>query len=269
MFRQRLLTTLILVPLVLIGLYYANLMVLAGVMLLIVMACGWEWLQLIPVQHLPAQIGLLVGLFMGFLLVHWIFYPWLLVGLGVWLLMIAAIITYPNSQWLWGHRVQVSILCLLFLPLFAQSVLGLAEMEGGKAYVLYLLGLVWAADIGAYLAGKSVGQDKLIPAVSPGKTIEGLLGGLILTMLVAVAGYWYFRPQVQWTWFLLAMLVFVMALFGDLFFSMLKRRCQIKDTGHWIPGHGGILDRLDSLIAAAPVLYIGLHGLILGTLSWH
>ena len=138
----------------------------------------------------------------------------------------------------------------------------------GKALIVFLLLLVWAADIGAYLAGKLCGQHKLIPNVSPGKTIEGLLGGAALCLIIGVAGYYYFQPHPQSSlipWLIMIGFVFVMALVGDLFVSMLKRRVCIKDTGNIFPGHGGILDRLDSLIAAAPAFYFMYHVVIQGT----
>ena len=137
-------------------------------------------------------------------------------------------------------------------------------MPDGHAWVLYLLTLVWAADIGAYFAGKYWGRHKLIPRVSPGKTVEGAVGGFVLSMLVTLAGFAYFHPQSIGIWFLIAALTTLISMLGDLFISMLKRRSQLKDTGHILPGHGGVLDRLDSLIAAAPMIYCGLRFLAPG-----
>lgn len=124
--------------------------------------------------------------------------------------------------------------------------------------------LIWASDIGAYLAGKQWGKHKLIPKVSPGKSWEGVTGGVILAMIVATLGYYYFIPYSIYIWFGLALSTVVISIFGDLFISILKRRCQLKDTGNIIPGHGGILDRLDSLIAALPWFYFGLTYIPLG-----
>lgn len=268
MFRQRLLTTLLLVPLVLGAILYANFWVFASVIVVMIMACGLEWLQLIPVNHLPAKILMMALLIFAALLVHYVFGYWLLIGLGIWAFIILAIILYPKSQLIWGNALTVGTLCLVLLPLFGQSLISLYEMEGGRELIIYLLFLVWGADIGAYIAGKLWGKHKLIPQVSPGKTLEGFAGGFLLSMIVAVAGYCYFRPQAPLIWASVALTVFIISLAGDLFISMLKRRSKLKDTGHLLPGHGGVLDRLDSLIAAAPAFYFGLEYWASGTIKW-
>lgn len=268
MFRQRLLTTLVLVPLVLAAIYYSNFWVFASVVVLMMMACGLEWLQLIPLHHLTTKIVFLLLLFCISLVIHYVYSYWLLLGLGLWLLIFLALLSYPRSQALWGHSFIIALFCLLLLPLFGQSLMSIYELESGKNLIVYLMCLVWAADIGAYLAGKLWGKHKLIPAVSPGKTIEGVAGGIFLCMLVALAGYYYFKPQAALAWGIIALLVFMISLLGDLFISMLKRRSHLKDTGHLLPGHGGILDRLDSLIAAAPAFYFGLEYLASGTIKW-
>ena len=255
MFKQRLLTTLVLVPLVLMAIYYANVMVLGALVLLLTAILGWEWLQLIPIKHIVNK-----GLFITALLllvwpaVHWLHY-WLLADLVCWGLILVAVLTFPASQAVWGHRIVVGFACLLLLPLVASAMSALYHQAHGKDLIVYLLCLIWAADIGAYLAGKQWGHCKLIPAVSPGKTLEGSLGGIVLTILVAGVGYVYFKPEHMFVWFVVATLTALISMLGDLFISMLKRRSQIKDTGQLFPGHGGVLDRLDSLIAALPLFY--------------
>jgi phosphatidate cytidylyltransferase len=112
--------------------------------------------------------------------------------------------------------------------------------------------------VGAYLVGKKWGKHKLIPQVSPGKSWEGALGGFILSMLIGALGYSYFHPVDMMAWFILAALTVTASMFGDLFISILKRRSHLKDTGALIPGHGGILDRLDSLLAGLPLFYFGI-----------
>lgn len=154
--------------------------------------------------------------------------------------------------------------CLFFLlPLFIQSLIHLYTLPNGKALLVYLLFLIWVSDTGAYLSGKLLGKHKLIPQVSPGKSWEGVLGGVILSMLIAWIGFTYFNPAATVYWFVLALCTIIIAIFGDLFISILKRRCHLKDTGAVIPGHGGILDRLDSLIAALPIFYFGITWVIL------
>jgi len=266
MFKQRLLTTLVLVPLVLMAIYFASVLVLGALVLLLTAVLGWEWLQLIPVK-----LGVNKALFIAVLLllvwpaVHWLNY-WLLADLVFWGLILIAVLTYPASQAVWGHRVIVGGACLLLLPLVASAISSLYQQMHGKDLIVYLLCLIWATDIGAYLTGKQWGRCKLIPAVSPGKTIEGSLGGIVSAMLVAGVGYVYFKPEHLIVWFVVAALTALISILGDLFISMLKRRCQIKDTGQIIPGHGGVLDRLDSLIAALPLFYFAhtIHGIFQG-----
>lgn len=258
MFRQRLLTTLILVPLVLFAIYYANTWVFTALILVLMLACGVEWLPLIPVNNSWVKVIFISMLFVITWLNHYNFNCWVVIGMIFWGLILVAVLSFPSSQRIWGYPWVVTAAGLFLLPLFVQSMLEIYHQSQGKNLVVYLLCLVWAADIGAYLAGKLWGQHKLIPVVSPGKTVEGALGGFILSMLVALIGYYFIRPTVTINWFLIAAAANLISMLGDLFISMLKRRSKIKDTGHLIPGHGGVLDRLDSLIAALPLFYCGL-----------
>lgn len=258
MFRQRLLTSLVLVPLVIWAIYYANMTVLTAIVLALVAIGGWEWTSLIPIDHSVNKSLFILALLACTLVSAHGFYAWLMLGLVLWAGILIAVLTFPASQAVWGRRWLVGGLCLSLLPLFANSLAGIYQQTQGKPYIVYLLCLVWASDVGGYMVGKSVGHRKLIPSVSPGKTLEGALGGVFLTLVVAVVGYLYFKPKTILIWFLLAIGINFISMLGDLSISMLKRRSKLKDTGHIIPGHGGILDRLDSLIAAAPVFYFGL-----------
>lgn len=126
-------------------------------------------------------------------------------------------------------------------------------------WLMYLFALVWVADSGAYFTGKAFGKHKLIPDVSPNKTIEGLLGGLALTAVV-IAGVAYNRHLIglHLVGFVVLSIVTVLAsVLGDLFESLLKRQANIKDSGTLLPGHGGVLDRIDSILAAAPIFALG------------
>jgi len=125
---------------------------------------------------------------------------------------------------------------------------------------LFVLILVWVADIGAYFVGGRYGRLRLAPAVSPGKTWEGVLGGVILATMIAVCGSLWFRiPLVLFVPLCLAAVAF--SIVGDLTESLLKRFAGIKDSGRIFPGHGGVMDRIDSVTGAAPVLLFGLTAL--------
>ncbi|MBL7479657.1 phosphatidate cytidylyltransferase [Legionella bononiensis] len=264
MFMQRLITSLILVPLVLMTLFYAPSWFLAGVILLVFVVAWKESLQLIPINMLALQIGFLLLMLLSLWLCGYLFSYWLTIGLLLWVLNCIAILGFPDSQRYWGYPVVVGCVLLILLPLFIQSLIHVYELPQGKTLVVYLLFLIWASDVGAYLAGKQWGKHKLIPQVSPGKSWEGVFGGYLLSMGVAGVGFYYFIPYSITIWFGLALLTVTISIFGDLFISILKRRCHLKDTGTIIPGHGGILDRLDSLIAALPLFYFGLTFIPLG-----
>lgn len=264
MFMQRLITSLILVPLVLFALFYANPWVLGVIVLVIFLAASRECWQLIPIDSVFNKIAFLVLMLLGLWVCGYLFSYWLTIGLLLWICIIVAIITFPSSQDYWGYPILVAGACIVLLPLFVQSLIHIYSLPQGKSLLVYLLFLIWAADVGAYLVGKRWGTHKLIPQVSPGKSWEGMLGGFILAMVVAGIGYYCYTPYSIFIWFALAVVTVIISIFGDLFISILKRRCHLKDTGAIIPGHGGVLDRLDSLIAAMPLFYFGLTYIPLG-----
>ena len=261
MLKQRLLTALILIPVVLLTLYYATAPIILCLVLGVLLLLGWEWSSLIPIRSsqwayktVSFECALLV--LTGFCL-QW-FEIWLGVGLLMWIMLAFFVLTYPKSQSMWAHRCVVALWGAIALPLFVVSILMLYHrVPEGRALFIYLLFLVWAADSGAYFAGKRFGRHRLIPQVSPGKTVEGLAGGFALSLVVGVVGWFWFHPTKTLHWFLLVLGIVLISMLGDLFISMLKRRCQLKDTGNLLPGHGGVLDRLDSLIAAVPWFYMG------------
>lgn len=124
---------------------------------------------------------------------------------------------------------------------------------------MYFLLLIWAADIAAYFTGKKFGKIKLSEEISPGKTIEGMYGALAAAVICGIClGLFFGFPLIRITDFVLLSLITVMvSIYGDLFFSLVKRKHGVKDSGSILPGHGGLLDRLDSVIAAAPIFYAG------------
>ena len=143
-----------------------------------------------------------------------------------------------------------------FIVLFAWCALLWMRLEQGAAMTIALLVVVWSADTCAYLAGRRFGKRKLAPSISPGKTIEGLAGGLAGAGLVALLAAIYaldLSPAQTLIWLLASLVAALFSVVGDLFESRLKRRAGVKDSGGLLPGHGGVLDRIDGLLAAAPV----------------
>jgi phosphatidate cytidylyltransferase len=258
MFKQRLFTVMILVPLVLLAIYEAPFGLLGALVVLLMMVGGWEWLQLIPLHTVTSRLGFLLVLLSLVGLGADGFHYGLIMGLLLWMLILFAVMAFPASEPYWGYRVIVGSSGLLLLFLFSHTLMALYQYPQGKDWIVYVLCLVWATDIGAYLSGKQWGSHLLIPKVSPGKTVEGALGGFAFAMLIAFLGYGYFHRSGVGAWMFLSISTSLAAMLGDLFISMLKRRSHIKDTGHIFPGHGGVLDRIDSLLAALPVFYYGL-----------
>ena len=149
---------------------------------------------------------------------------------------------------------------VVLLPAFLSLRALHQEAAFGPGYVLFLLFLIWAADSGAYFAGRRFGKHKLAPHVSPGKTWEGFVGGLSAAAVVAVTGGRLLGLSGEaMVWFVpLCLVVVMLSVVGDLLESLFKRSAGVKDSGHFLPGHGGALDRVDSITAAAPAFYLGL-----------
>jgi phosphatidate cytidylyltransferase len=154
----------------------------------------------------------------------------------------------------------IMVFALLYIPFLLSHVLLLFQVESGRRWIFFLFFVIFAGDTGAYYAGHRWGRHKLWPAVSPGKTVEGALGGLLSSLAIALlVGKLLLSLGQFGTTFLLSV-GFVIALagqMGDLMESMLKRVSQVKDASSILPGHGGLLDRLDSLIFAFPLTYYG------------
>jgi len=163
---------------------------------------------------------------------------------------------------LWNLRFPTSIpipvrwICglLVIVPLYVALIL---LLRLGMEYLIFTMLIVWAADAGAYFAGKAFGRVKLAPAISPGKTWEGVIGGLLLVAVLAIiTGASRDLSIVVFLPFCLA--VAAISVVGDLTVSMFKRTAGVKDSGMLFPGHGGVLDRVDSVAAAAPMFALGL-----------
>lgn len=154
------------------------------------------------------------------------------------------------------QRLSIIVLGVFYLPLLLAHLAFLRELPAGREWIFTVLLLVMAGDSAAYFIGIRFGRRKLYPAISPNKSIEGAVGGLLGSLAgVLVAKFTFFPALRLLDCLLLGLLAGVLAQLGDLFESMLKRSFGVKDSGRLIPGHGGILDRLDSLLFAFPVAY--------------
>ena len=176
------------------------------------------------------------------------------VALLFWLLAVGAVRKFPRP---FGIGVVVVSGFIVLLPSWALLVRLHGVMPHGRGLAMTLLAIVWAADVGAYAFGRWLGRTKLAPAVSPGKTLEGMAGGLLLAALAAgIAAVWLDLPVVPLA--ALGVVTALVSVLGDLTQSMFKRNVGLKNSGKLLPGHGGVLDRIDSLTAAIPVFAGGL-----------
>lgn len=176
-----------------------------------------------------------------------------------WGVALALVKTFPRSAPFWN---ATAVRLLMGLLVLLPAWLGLAYLRAqpnGEWKIVFLLGLVAAADIGAYFSGSAFGKRKLAPTVSPGKSWEGFWGGLALSMVLALVVWrWYWDSLPLLAWLLVVAFTVLASVLGDLLESMIKRQRGVKDSGNLLPGHGGVLDRLDSISAAAPIFALGL-----------
>ncbi|RTZ75800.1 MAG: phosphatidate cytidylyltransferase [Gammaproteobacteria bacterium] len=266
MLLSRLVTALILVPLV----FLAVLKLTEGwftlLLDLVVLAACWELTRLAGLKSV--NLRLLTVLIMGVVL-YFLYVlenePWtsgFLQLLAAWwllnlVIMLSGRIRIAPFE---GRRPLRLLIGMLFL---AGAWLALAKLhalpEVGPELMMFLLVLVWIADSAAYFSGRALGRHKLAPAISPGKTVEGAIGAL--ASAVIPAGFLVWSGWVQapaWMLVLLCILTVAVSIGGDLWESVLKRERGVKDSGTILPGHGGVLDRIDSQIAASPFFVAGL-----------
>lgn len=270
MFLQRVLTALVAAPAALALIWFGPAWAVAAVVALIVLLCAEEWSRLAQLANYETRFifrGLIVA---GMFIMYGVAVDFsahdVVLAIGVFWWVLAAI-------WLRGYPAFFSagkipqfpamvVGALVLLPAFL-GILTLHEApDDGPLRVFLLLILIWAADSGAYFAGHQFGKRKLARRISPGKTIEGAIGGMLAASLVALAaGIWVFdlAGLALLGFVLLCLVVAVLSIVGDLTISMFKRQANVKDTGRILPGHGGALDRLDSVLAASPALALGLR----------
>ena len=261
MLKQRILTAVVLAPLALIALFGLPQAWFVWVLAAVFLYGGLEWANLCQLSKMGTALLLaaMSGLMWGLLALPQLAQLSVWLAVVFWGVALALVLGYPGTAQ-WCRKPARILMGLVVLVPAWYAMLDIRAGEGGLAMLLMLLLLVWGADIGAYAAGKNFGRNKLLPAVSPGKTREGLWGGLLTCVLIGL-GFAVWLELSLWVGVqlaVLALLTGMASVLGDLLESMLKRERGIKDSGRILPGHGGILDRIDSLTAAAPVFAVGL-----------
>lgn len=267
MLKQRVITALILLPLILGPIFYFPTHWLYVFLCLPGLIAAWEWTALMGLTVTTTRCAYL-ALVAALLAAAWFAGT---LGLGVWVTMAGALWWGNALSLIAGYPVNfrlkppgVTAMAGYGLLMIVPAMLGLAMLHGadhGVRRLFFLFELVWMADIGAYFAGRRYGRRKLALEVSPGKSIEGAIGGFVAAMLVAaLSAPWVFGAG-RFDWLPLLLLcaaVVGVSIIGDLTESLFKRHRGVKDSGTLLPGHGGVLDRVDSVLAAAPVLALGL-----------
>ena len=155
------------------------------------------------------------------------------------------------------NQIAGTLLGVIYVAGAIGFLLAIVMLEGGRFWLFFLFFIIWWGDIGAYYVGKNFGKRLLVPKVSPGKTIEGAVGGIIGSIAGGLCAWFWFLQGISLAQCLIVIIICgIIGQFGDMAESILKRSAGVKDSGSIIPGHGGILDRIDSLMFAGPVLYI-------------
>jgi phosphatidate cytidylyltransferase len=261
MLKQRIITALILLPIAICGFFLLEGAGFALFIGLVVSLGAWEWARLAGFNGQGARVGfaVVVALLLFLLYLTPGLAPWVL-GAAViwWLLATFLVLTYPETAEHWASLACRLLIGLLILLPAWQGLMLLKAWPSGNWLIMSVMVLVWAADIGAYFSGKAFGKRKLAVQVSPGKSWEGFYGGLAVSLaFVLVLGlvrHWSFGQIL--VGLLGAAIVVAISVVGDLTESMFKRKSGIKDSSNLLPGHGGVLDRIDSLTAAVPVFAV-------------
>lgn len=266
MLKQRTLTALVLAPLAVAMLLLLPTATLALVIAAISLQALWEWTRLAGVTSNVARIAVIAAN-AGLLALLWAIrdepLAWYVIGAGVawWLLSLLWLRHFSYAAAPTRENAVLKLIAAEFAVLPAWLALTHLHGEGdhGRGWALLAVVLVWAADTGAYFAGKRFGTTKLAPRISPNKTRAGAYGALVVAGTVTVVASWLLGTRGTALIALLALsLVTVLAsILGDLIESLLKRQANVKDSGTLFPGHGGLLDRVDSVFSAVPVFVAG------------
>jgi len=260
MLKMRVIAALVAAPLVIFALFFTSPISFALVFLVLASVALYEWGNL---AGLTGLIEKAVYLLVFWCLAYSIYnsgYEKTLLDLSAlfWLVAVFMVLAHPRGQfWLNVPALHLGV-GLLVLAGAWLGLVGIKALPEGEWLLVWVMILVWGADVGAYFSGKAFGKNKLAPAISPGKTWEGVVGGIAVSLAATLIMVLYIPAfgaigLPVWLWLVLAVGLAALSVTGDLFESVLKRHAGIKDSGSIFPGHGGLLDRIDALIAVIPV----------------
>ena len=266
MLKQRVITAIILASLIVSTVIFLPTQIVALILAGIICVAAWEWTACAGydvVIHKVVYVSAIFLCFMACLLL--LDKPWIVLitfcGLVWWLIAIYLVIYYQANMTinLSSRLLKAMIGGAILIPSWLSLILIHAK-NSGTSLILFLFFLIWLADSAAYFSGRKFGKRKLASNVSPGKSWEGVYGALLLSFLIGISYALYVDMQFMIAILFIALTLFTVSfsIFGDLVESMFKRMAGIKDSSNILPGHGGVLDRIDSLTSAAPVFFTGL-----------
>ena len=260
--KQRIITGVVLIVAVLLGVLFLPTSFFAVATLIVFIGLGgWEWGRLVGLDEFSRGMFVVSLLAASLVAYLWLDIRWAIITAGVsgWIAALVLLSLYQQGTELYKQNKWLLRLAA-FLVLLPAWVALITLHATYPLLVLYLIFLVAIADSGAYFTGKAFGKNKLAPQLSPGKTREGALGGLAGVLIWSILGAWFFNlPSSDWIYFIgLSVVSGMLSVSGDLFESLIKREAGMKDSGNILPGHGGILDRVDGLIAVLPLFTLGI-----------
>ena len=270
MLKQRILTALVLIPAVVAAVLLLPNEILSLILAFVVLLGAYEWARLSGIQALWAKALYVVVVAVVLTAVEWmrdlqqIVLLLLAIGALWWLAALVGLFAVKPKDPLPADQFSISQ-ALTGLIVLAPAWLALVELHArepnGPGLLLFLMVLIWVADSGAYFSGRRWGHTKLAPSISPGKTREGVYGALVGAVLCALfLAHWGGLGEIGLlVTLLLCIITSIFSVVGDLFESLVKRRRGVKDSGSLLPGHGGVLDRIDSLTSAGPIFVFGLQ----------
>ena len=267
MLKQRIITALFLIPLVIWAIYSLSAQNFSYVLALLLLISSTEWNSFVIFSNKISGWIFSLLLTFSFIYIEYsantqVIQIVIYLSLFWWLLSLPLLFSFPfkATHLLQQKPVKVLVGFIMLLATFLALNVLRNSPQYGPNYVMYLLLMIWLADSGAYFAGRAWGKHKLIPNVSPGKTWEGVAGGIMATLIAALIAVYVIKLTSfnSMLFILLTLITVVYSVIGDLSESMFKRMANVKDSGNILPGHGGILDRIDSLTSGLPVFVAGL-----------
>lgn len=260
MLRQRITTALVMAGALLAVLFWLPPLAAVWLFALVLLLGAWEWSTFVGLGKTPGRVAYVLALAMGMLLA-WVMVAnrqglsaLMLASAGWWLVALLWIVLSPAK--VSATLAAIAGACSLIPAWVALAHIHLG-LDRGPQWVLFLFLMIAMADIGAFLTGRKLGHTKLAPRVSPGKTWEGVAGGVVFALAVAWLGALWFELPMR-IFIGLCAVVVLGSIVGDLNESLFKRHVGLKDSSTLLPGHGGVLDRIDSMTAAAPLFLLAL-----------